>query len=202
MRLDLSQGRQKMVGALKEIANRRMELIRHVDIKELWEVLNTEQVWIDLATMTEFCFPNSPTEDHESAVVRAFFENRFYFKFNPDRFFPNSEEQVDRLVTQEKETARKNRTIQESADWLKSILNNNYDASEPLSEDKQEFADILKSAYLFEIFNPLCAITPIPRHSASYAVKTSFIICFALRLPRAVATLLYWISTFNSRFLI
>jgi exoribonuclease-2 len=150
MRLDLSQGRQKMVEALKEIANRRKELISNVDIKELWEVLNTEQVWIDLATMTEFCFPNSPTEDHESAVVRAFFENRFYFKFNPDQFFPNSEEQVDRLVTQEKETARKDRIIQESADWLKSILNNNYDTSEPLSEDKQEFADILKSAYLFE----------------------------------------------------
>ena len=150
MRLDLSQGRQKMVEALKEIASRRKELISRIDIKELWEVLNAEQEWIDLATMTEFCFPDRPTDDHEAAVVRAFFGNRFYFKFNPDRFFPNSEEQVDRFVTQEKELARRNRIIKEGAEWLKSVLNNNDDFSEPPAEDKQEFAEILKSAYLFE----------------------------------------------------
>ncbi len=150
MCLNLSQGRQKMVEALKEIASRRKELIKYVDIKELWEVLNTEQEWIDLATMTEFCFPDSSTEDHESAVIRAFFQNRLYFKFHPDRFFPNSEEQVDRIVAQEKETARKNRIIQEGADWIKTIRNDIYDASEPLSKDRQEIIEILKSAYLFE----------------------------------------------------
>jgi exoribonuclease-2 len=150
MRLDSSQGRQKMVKTLKEIASRRKELISRIDIKELWEVLNTEQQWIDLATMTEFCFPDRPTDDHEAAVVRAFFANRFYFKFNPDRFFPNSEEQVDRFVTLEKEIARRNRIIKEGADWLKSLLNNADDISEPPAEGKQEFAEILKSAYLFE----------------------------------------------------
>ena len=81
LRLDLSQGRENTVEALKKIASRREELIQQVDIKELWEVLNTEQEWIDVVTMTEFCFPNTPTYDHESGVVRAFFKNRRYFKF-------------------------------------------------------------------------------------------------------------------------
>jgi exoribonuclease-2 len=149
-RLDPSLSRQKMVDSLKEIANHRQQLISDIDIKELWEVLNTEQEWIDLATMTEFCFPNGPTDDHASAVLRAFFKDQFYFKFSPDGFFPNSVEQVDRYIAQTKEAARNNKIIQEGAEWIKLILTNNYRLSEPLSAQKIEIVDILKSIYLFE----------------------------------------------------
>jgi len=148
--IDLSAGRNRMVKSLKEIAGRRKELINYVDIKGLWEVLNTEQEWIDLATMTEFCFPDNPSCDHESAVIRAFFKNRLYFKFNPDGFFPNSEEQVTRITAREKEDARKKQIITEGASWIKSVVNGNIPLSKPFTEKKAEFIDILKSAYLFE----------------------------------------------------
>ncbi len=148
--IDLSAGRNRMVQSLKEIADLRKELISHVDIKGLWEVLNTEQEWIDVATMTEFCFPDNPSCDHESAVIRAFFKNRLYFKFNPDSFFPNSEEQVTRIAAREKEDARKKQIITDGARWIKNILNGNFSLSEPFSEKKLEFIDILRSAYLFE----------------------------------------------------
>ena len=131
--LDSSLSRQKMVEALKEIANRRRDLTSQIDIKELWDVLNTEQEWIDIDTMTEFCFPNNRTDDHVSAVIRAFFQDWFYFKFSPDRFFPNSVEQVDRLIARAEEKARRDKIIQEGADWLKLILTNNYPLAEPLS---------------------------------------------------------------------
>ena len=148
--IDLSAGRNMMVKSLKEIAGLRKKLINHVDIKGLWEVLNPEQEWIDLATMTEFCFPDNPSCDHESAVIRAFFKNRLYFKFNPDRFFPNSEEQVIRIVSREKEDARKKQIITDGASWIKSVLNDNFPLSKSFTEKKAEFVDILKSAYLFE----------------------------------------------------
>lgn len=148
--IDLSAGRNMMVKSLKEIAGLRKKLINHVDIKGLWEVLNPEQEWIDLATMTEFCFPDNPSCDHESAVIRAFFKNRLYFKFNPDRFFPNSEEQVIRIVSREKEDARKKQIITDGASWIKSVLNDNFPLSKSFTEKKTEFVDILKSAYLFE----------------------------------------------------
>ncbi|NNK85457.1 MAG: exoribonuclease II, partial [Desulfobacterales bacterium] len=124
--IDLSAGRNRMVQSLKEIADLRKELINHVDIQGLWEVLNTEQEWIDLATMTEFCFPDNPSCDHESAVIRAFFKNRLYFKFNPDSFFPNSEEQVIRIAAREKEEARRKQIITEGASWIKNIVNDNF----------------------------------------------------------------------------
>lgn len=149
MRIDLSQGRDKTVRALKDIAQRREKLIHQVDIKELWEVLNTEQEWIDLVTMTEFCFPNEATDDHKSAVVRAFFKNRMYFKFNPDRFFPYSQEQVQHLISQR--IAAKNRVefISRGARWLKATLENAAGTLEPSAGDDQQIIEILKSYYLF-----------------------------------------------------
>ena len=87
-RLDLSIGRDRVVDMLKRLATRRHELMQEIDIRELWEVLNTELEWIDLGTMTALCFSESVTSDHESAVIRAFFGNRRYFKFNSDGFSP------------------------------------------------------------------------------------------------------------------
>lgn len=150
-RLDLSQGRDKTVVTLKELANKRKALIGHVDIKDLWEVLNTEQEWIDLPTMTEFCFPNSPSGDHQSAVIRAFFNDRLYFKFNPTGFFPNSQEQVERLTAHNKEAQRKERLIDVGGNLLKTIIDQSQSiVSHNLSDEQKEVIEILRAFYLFE----------------------------------------------------
>lgn len=149
-RLNTSMGRDKMVDALREVASKRKALLTQVDIKDLWEVLNTEQVWIDLATMTEFCFPDSPGGDQESAVIRAFFDDRLYFKFNLDQFFPNSAQQVERLAAQRHEEEHKNRIIELGGDWLKSLVNGSSPPIGVNERDIQEFTNILKSYYLFE----------------------------------------------------
>jgi exoribonuclease-2 len=140
-----------MVDALKEIVHKRQELIKNIDIKELWEVLNSEQTWIDLATMTEFCFPESPSGDHESAVIRALFNDRLYFRFNPDGFFPNSERRVEQITAQRKAEERKKRLIETGSLWLKSILNSAESADLQMRSDEiQQLIDILKSYYLFQ----------------------------------------------------
>jgi exoribonuclease-2 len=149
VRLDLSMGRDKMVDALKGVARKRKELLGQVDIKDLWEVLNSEQVWIDLGTMTELCFPGSPGGDQESAVLRAFFDDRLYFKFNLDRFLPNSEEQVARLISQRQEEARRKRLIEAGGDWLAALMNSTPLPGQINGTDVAEFKSILKSYYLF-----------------------------------------------------
>ena len=149
VRLDLSMGRDKMVDALKGVASKRKELLNQVDIKDLWEVLNSEQVWIDLATMTELCFPGSPCGDHESAVLRAVFDDRLYFKFNLDQFFPNSEEQVARLISQRQEEARRKRIVEAGGDWIVSLMNSTLPPDQISGADAVEFKSILKSYYLF-----------------------------------------------------
>jgi exoribonuclease-2 len=155
MVLDLSLGRIKTIDALKGIAFRRKQLTRQVNIRELWEILNSEQEWIDLATMTEFCFANQVNCDHESAIVRAFFQNRLYFKFDQNRFFPIPEEQVEHNIAQEREIARKALRIESGALWIRTQLQQ--DRHQPLSElseDESACLDILKSCYLLDKESP------------------------------------------------
>ncbi len=155
--LDISMGRDKVVGHLRETSLRRNELLRQINILELWEVLNSEQEWIDLPTMTEFCFPRHVDGDHESAVVRAFFEDRFYFRFKPDGFFPNTQEQVERVITQVQVEENRNRIIEVGGDWLKATLKDQNESleSERLSDQqKEEFIEIFKSYYIFEKDSP------------------------------------------------
>jgi exoribonuclease-2 len=155
MILDLSLGRIKTIDALKGIAYRRKQLTQQVNIRELWEILNSEQEWIDLATMTEFCFSNQATSDHESAIVRAFFQNRLYFKFDQDRFFPIPEEQVERNIAQELEAARKAQRIESGALWVRTQLQQDRRPQlSALSEDESACLDILKSCYLLDKGSP------------------------------------------------
>jgi len=149
-RLDLSIGRDRVVDMLKRLATRRHELMQEIDIRELWEVLNTELEWIDLGTMTALCFSESVTSDHESAVIRAFFGNRRYFKFNSDGFFPHSETHVEQLIMREKEDARRRQLIEDGGEWLRRAL---ADPAKTKATNNgnhaEEFAAILKSYCIF-----------------------------------------------------
>jgi exoribonuclease-2 len=150
-RLDLTLGRDQMVDALKQVVQKRQKLIQNIDIRDLWEVLNSEQNWIDLATMTELCFPESASGDHESAVMRALFNDRLYFKFDPDGFFPNSEKQVERLAAQRQQEQRKNKIIEAGGSWLKSVLKTSGTVNpQSFGDDIQQYIEILRSFYLFE----------------------------------------------------
>ncbi len=151
-RLDVGGGRDRLVAGLKETARLRDALAEEVDIAGLWEVLNSEQEWIPLGTMAAFCFPNAADGDHESAVIRAFFKNRLYFKFNQEGFFPHTEAQLAQLRAQAEETARRNRLIERGGEWLKKIMADGAPGNDrpDISADEKEFVNILTSYYLFE----------------------------------------------------
>ncbi len=145
-RLKMNQGRVKLVASLKETALLRKTLSEQIDIRELWEVLNPMEEWVDLSTMAGLCFPKNPTDDHEAAVIRACFENRIYFKFNQDSFFPYSEQQVEKNIAKEKEKERRNFLINSGGEWLRNVLDGSVDQT---IEDTGHFIEILKSYYLF-----------------------------------------------------
>jgi len=145
MRLKMHAGRDKLIASIKETAVRRKSLSEMIDIRELWEVLSPMEEWVDLVTMTELCFPNNANGDHEAAVIRACFENRIYFKFNQDSFFPHSEQEVEKNILREKEKELRNQLIEKGGDWLKKVLEG---TETDLAEDKASLIEILKSYYL------------------------------------------------------
>ena len=151
---DLSAGRDALAGVLKETAERRRRLAERVDIEELWEVLHEEQEWIDLDTMTDLCFPDAVDDDHRSAAARAFFDNRVYFKFNSDRYFPHTPEQVDAIQAQEREAARRQRVIEAGGDWLARALKGGTPSPEAFTPEQAEWVEIIRSVYLLEKESP------------------------------------------------
>ena len=149
-RIGLSIGRFNLVNRLVETVKKRNTLIDKVNVQELWEILHEEQEWIDIGTMTEFCFnstQNKSPEDYESAVIRAFFNDRLYFKFNNSSFFPYSEKQVEQNIAKKREDNRRKQLVEKGGSWLKKALS---DKSVDLAGDGQEYAEILKSYYLYE----------------------------------------------------
>ncbi len=151
LRLDTSLGRDKLVKELKAIAARRRELAKQIEVKELWEVLNPEQEWIDLKTMAALCFPEDAGDDQESAVIRAFFANRLYFRFATDRFFPYSPEQFRKLERQRREEAKKAALIEQGGRWMRAVLGGKT-ASRP--ENAETLISILAGYYLHEKNSP------------------------------------------------
>jgi exoribonuclease-2 len=150
-RLDPSANRDKQVAQLKAIASRRRDLSAQIDLKTLWEVLNSEQEWIDLSTMTALCFPDNSDGDHQAAVMRAVFGSRLYFKFSPERYFPYSEKKVAQIMEQRKAAERLERMVEQGGQWMRKILKGSK-AAKP--QESPAIIKALASYYLLEKESP------------------------------------------------
>jgi exoribonuclease-2 len=151
-RIDPSVSRERIVASLRELSLKRNAIAQKIAIEELWEILNQEQAWVDLKTMTGLCFPDAMDDDHESGVIRAMFKSRLYFKFKPDRFLPHTEGQVDAIFANERKNARQQRLIDQGAEWLQAVQTGSNTVLPP--SDRHRLIDILKSYFLFEKESP------------------------------------------------
>ncbi|SLM27921.1 putative ribonuclease II (RNB family protein) [Desulfamplus magnetovallimortis] len=149
--LDMTASRDALVRNLKQCALSRQELSKDINIQELWELLHEDEEPIDLETMTSFCFDPPVTPDHETAVVRAFFNDKLYFKFSKDIFFPNTPDQIDNKLNQLREAERKEKLVEQGALWLNTIDKGSFSDSEPSpSPPDPEIVTILKDYYIYD----------------------------------------------------
>lgn len=152
-RLDMDLSKTALVNHLKQITASRKKLAKSIDIKELWEIFHDDPQEIDLSAMTLFCFDPPLTQDHEAAVLRAFFTDRLYFKFNKQIFLPNTQAQVDTKKRQIKETLRREQLILSGVAWLNRMEKTSsppVQAEDPsASATDREIIKILKAYYLF-----------------------------------------------------
>ncbi len=153
--LDTSVARDSIVAQLKQLSQNRKKLSETINIKELWEILHEESEDIDIPTMTLFCFDPPLTCDHEAAVIRAFFYDRFFFKFNKIIFAPYTTEQVENKKRQVQEDAKREIMIQKGAAWINDVINNKNGSNTAIDQD---IINILKSYYLFNNNSDSCVI--------------------------------------------
>lgn len=144
--LDISVGRDRLVEQLAKIVSKRKNLKKNVNVFEIWEVLNNEEKWFDAETIAELSFGVHPSEDHVSAVVRAFFDDRLYFKFGANKFTPRTEQQVEQLLTRKKKEAHRECILEAGGKWLRDVMNTGKGVPPP---EQDELIDVLKHFYVF-----------------------------------------------------
>ena len=71
--------------------------------------------------LAELVFGPGIVDDHLSALTRALFEDHVYFKLKEGRFTPNPVEKVEQILRQREEEARREETLSQGSEWLKSV---------------------------------------------------------------------------------
>jgi exoribonuclease-2 len=120
-RIDVEQARDQLLQKLQQIEKLRIKLKGEIDVKEMWELIRDEEDVFDHRYLGQLAFGEDATEDHFSAVMRALFENRLYFKMKNGLFLPNSEDRVDQIIRQEKEAAERAERLEQGGGWLKEV---------------------------------------------------------------------------------
>ncbi len=122
----------------------REEKKNKIDIKSIWtKINNISREWINLDTISKLIFDDAG--DNETAsVIRAFFEDRVYFKFKEDRFKPRNSNGIEEQKKKQEQEDGKKRIVQDGSAWLKDFLE-----GKKVSEVEEEVVEILKDFYLF-----------------------------------------------------
>lgn len=145
--LDISEPRDNIVKTLKKKAENRQNLASTIQVRELWEILHEDGEEIDLPTMTLFCFDPPLTPDHESAVIRAFFHDKIYFKFSRQTFTPHTLTQIETTRKQLQKAEQMELLIKKGEAWIKKAMNENINGSETCDP---KILDILKWYYILD----------------------------------------------------
>jgi len=143
--VDLGSSRQVLLRSLKETEACRDRLKEAVQVKELWELVRDESLHYDFKYLAQLCFGEVVTGDEISALVRALFDDKLYFKLKDGYFLPNSEDRVAQILRGKEEEARWEEILVHGSALLKGVLR-----AEHVSDRPQDPAaiDLLKQLAL------------------------------------------------------
>jgi exoribonuclease-2 len=144
--INILNSREELIRVLREKEEERNRLMRGVRVEELWELIRDENESYDYRYLAQLSFGDMADDEHISALVRALFKDRLYFKMRDGRFLPNTEELVEQITREKEEEARREEKLQKGSGWLKKSLQAKEVLDDPL---KGEVIDLLISLALY-----------------------------------------------------
>lgn len=138
--IDPQGSREEILHRLKQIDHLRDTLKEEINVKELWELIRDEDESFDYRYLAQLCFGEDVTDDHVSALVRALFEDKLYFRMKDGMFVPCTEEKVEQAIRQRDEEALKEERLNIGSAWLKDALLKGPDRS---GQDDKAVIDML-----------------------------------------------------------
>jgi exoribonuclease-2 len=132
--LPLNSSREELVRELKEVEKNRLELMEKVSVHELWELTHEEKEVFSFADLAQFAFGNHITDDHISALMRALFADRIYFKLKDNCFVPHSPEKVAQVSKAIEAAEQREREVSQGGWFLKELISGRIPEDPPLRE--------------------------------------------------------------------
>jgi exoribonuclease-2 len=119
---------------LKVVEKRRIDYMAKVSVQDLWELTHEANETFTYKYLAQLSFGDNVTDDHISALVRALFADKVYFKMKDDYFIPNSPDKVEQIRKAREAAELREREITEGSNFLKEVINNRYPEDPPLKE--------------------------------------------------------------------
>ncbi len=120
--IDPQGNREEILYRLKQVDLLRDSLKKEICVKDLWELIRDENESFDYRYLAQLCFGEDVTDDHISALVRALFEDKLYFRIKDGRFIPLTEEKAEQVARQKDEEALKEERLNLGSAWLREAL--------------------------------------------------------------------------------
>lgn len=120
--ISIDRPREELLNRLREVEAKRIKLKDEIKIRDLWELIKDEDESFDYKYLAQLCFGEDVTEDHISALVRALFDDKLYFKMKDGRFIPTPEDKLDLIVRQQEEEAQREERLFNGSEQLKNAF--------------------------------------------------------------------------------
>ena len=120
--IDPQSSREEILNRLKQVDFLRDTLKKEICVRDLWELIRDENESYDYKYLAQLCFGEEVTDDHISALVRALFDDKLYFKMRDGRFVPCTEEKIEQISRQKDEETQREERLNLDSSWLKEAL--------------------------------------------------------------------------------
>jgi len=132
----LRQSREELLRELKDVAERRREMMTLVDLAAIWELASEEaEAVFEPVFLAGLAFGEDASDDHVAAFLRCIFADRLYFKYREGRIVVHAQEVVEQLRLQQEREAQKEALLVNGAQGLRRIWDGERQADWPERED-------------------------------------------------------------------
>ena len=140
--------REELTRQLQETAETRKQLMKKIDLQEIWELTSDEPSdTFQPSFLAELSFGQDADDDIVSAFLRSVFGDRLFFKYKENRVIAHSAEQVEQLRTQRDKEKKIQLLIKNGAEFIRSLNGGQNKAA--LNDDTgEECLAIIRDFYL------------------------------------------------------
>jgi exoribonuclease II len=98
----LNEDKSTIVPYLKALVNKREEITRSIDLKDLWEICIDESRSYSIEELCEIYFGKNHNADDRSALFRLMDSDRLYFRRNKELYTPQEADHIESVLMQRK----------------------------------------------------------------------------------------------------